>query len=297
MNFFIGTLLDGFAKGAIYSLIAVALVLVWRATRVVNFAQAAQAVLSTYIGLMIFERTDSYALALLLAVITGALLGALVDALVMRPLANHAKGSSANVVPIIATLGLLGLFQSIAQMIWGGEFRTYPTPVSVEGLSIGSSQVAFSLFDLFVILTVVVVMIAFSYLLQRTRVGLALRAAAFRPDIAALAGIRVARMRILGWALAGAAGAVAGVLIAPTTFLGPNSLDVLLILGFTAAVIGGLDSLIGAVTGGVVLGLGLSFFTAYVSGATTFLAVFIVLILALLIRPRGIFGTAEARRA
>jgi branched-chain amino acid transport system permease protein len=297
MTLFLGTLFDGIAKGAVYALLAVALVLVWRATRVVNFAQATQAVFTTYIALTIYQQTNSYWLAFATAILAGVVVGALVDWLVMRPVSAHAKGSNGSVTPVIATLGLLGLFEALSGFIWGGDFRTYPTALSAQGLTVAGSQVAFSRFDIFIVLTVVVVLIVFSFIIQKTRLGLALRAAAFRPDIAALSGVRVNRMRVLGWAMAGAAGAVAGVLITPTSFLGPNSLDLLLVFGFTAAVIGGLDSLMGAVVGGLVLGLGLSFITAYISGSVTFIAVFVVLIVVLLVRPRGLFGSAEVRRA
>jgi branched-chain amino acid transport system permease protein len=298
MTVFLGSLFDGISKGAVYALVAVALVLVFRSTRVVNFAQAGQAVFTSYVGLTVFNRTDSYILAFVAAVLAGIIIGALVDWLVMRPVAAHAKGSASGVTQVIATLGLLGMFEALSGLIWGGEPRPYPTPVSTQGLEIAGTQVAFSLFNVFTVVTVVIVMIIFSILIQRTRLGLALRAAAFRPDIAALSGIRVNRMRLLGWALAGAAGGVAGVLITtPPNNLSPNALDLVLVFGFTAAVIGGLDSLIGAVVGGLVLGLGLSFIEAYVDGSLTFVAVFLVLLVTLLVRPRGLFGSAEVRRA
>lgn len=297
MTLFLGTLFDGISKGFVYALVAVALVMVWRATRVVNFAQATQAVLSTYIGYTTYEHTQSYWISFAVAILAGAAVGALVDWLVMRPLAAHSKGQAAAINPVIATLGLLGLFQSLTGLVWGGDYRTYPTAVSNEGLTVFGTRVAFSLFDVFIVGAVVVVLVIFSIILQRTRLGLALRAAAFRPDIAALSGVRVNRMRLVGWSFAGAAGAIAGVLITPTAFLGPNSLDLLLVYGFTAAVIGGLDSLVGAVTGGLFLGLGLSFITAYLSGSITFIAVFVLLLAVLLIKPSGLFGTAQVRRA
>lgn len=297
MTIFLGTLFDGISKGFVYALVAVALVMVWRATRVVNFAQATQAVLSTYIGYTTYEHTQSYWISFVVAITAGAILGGLVDYVVLRPLAARSKGQAASINPVIATLGLLGLFQSVAGLIWGGDFRNYPTAVSNRGIEISGFRLAFSPFDVFVVVVVVVVLILFSYVLQKTRLGLALRAAAFRPDIAALSGVRVNRMRLVGWSFAGAAGAIAGVLITPTAFLGPNSLDLLLVYGFTAAVIGGLDSLIGAVTGGLVLGLGLAFITTYLSGSVTFIAVFLLLLAVLIIRPSGIFGTAQVRRA
>ena len=112
-----------------------------------------------------------------------------------------------------------------------------------------------------------------------------------------LSGIRVSRIRTLGWAFAGGAGGLAGVLVAPTTFIAPNSFDLLLVFGFTAAVIGGLDSLIGGVLGGLALGLGLSVVTGYLGGSYTFMTAFVLLITILLVRPQGILGARGARRA
>lgn len=132
---------------------------------------------------------------------------------------------------------------------------------------------------------------------QRTSLGLSMRAAAFAPEVTRLAGIRVSRIRTLGWAFAGGAGGLAGVLVAPTTFIAPNSFDLLLVFGFTAAVIGGLDSLIGGVLGGLALGIGLSVVTGYLGGSYTFMTAFVLLIIILLVRPQGILGARGARRA
>ena len=224
------------------------------------------------------------------------IIGALVDWLVMRPVAAHAKGSASGVTQVIATLGLLGMFEALSGLIWGGEPRPYPTPVSTQGLEIAGTQVAFSLFNVFTVVTVVIVMIIFSILIQRTRLGLALRAAAFRPDIAALSGIRVNRMRLLGWALAGAAGGVAGVLITtPPNNLSPNALDLVLVFGFTAAVIGGLDSLIGAVAFGIGTGLVLALVTGYGEAGDAPIVVLILLAITLVARPGGAFGRGKSR--
>ena len=124
-----------------------------------------------------------------------------------------------------------------------------------------------------------------------------MRAAAFAPEVTRLSGIRVSRIRTLGWAFAGGAGGLAGVLVAPTTFIAPNSFDLLLVFGFTAAVIGGLDSLIGGVLGGLALGIGLSVVTGYLGGSFTFMTAFVLLIIVLLVKPQGILGARGARRA
>jgi len=281
---FIDTLLLGISSGAIYSLMALALVLVWRSTRVVNFAQASQAVLSTYIGYEIAMRTHNYWVSLPLAILFGAGLGSLIDLLFMRYLAKRVKsGPIAEIAPVIATLGLLGLLQSAIGLIWGNSFLHYSTPLSGK--------------NLLIVLATALVLIVFGVVFKFTNLGLALRAASFQPEIAQLAGIRVGRIRNIGWAFAGAAGAVAGAVITPTSVLSPNSLDLLLVSGFIAAVMGGLDSLVGAVVGGLVLGIGFSFILQYIGSSVTFLAGFFILVVVLLIRPRGFFGHQVGRHA
>jgi len=277
---------------------ALAMILVWRSTRVVNFAQAGQAVLSTYIGLEIHRMTSSYPMALIIAIIFGAAFGALVDLLLIRPLMRRVgTGPITAVAPVIATLGLLSALQGFAGLIWGGEYRRFPAAFSQAGLAVGSTRIPFSPFDLFILFAAICVMVGFAYIFQRSGLGLAMRAAAFEPEVAKLAGVRVARVRTVGWAFAGGAGALAGALITPTTLLAPNSLDLLLVFGFTAAVLGGLDSLLGGVVGGFLLGLGLALVVTYLGGSFTFMTAFIVLIAVLLLRPRGLVGQRGVRDA
>jgi len=295
---FIDTLLIGLSSGAIYSLMSLALVLVWRSTRVVNFAQSGQAVLSTYIGYEIALRTHNYWISLPVAILTGALIGSLVDLLFMRLLARRVKtGPIAELAPVIATLGLLGLFQSLIGLFWGNAFLQYSSPLSGKGFTFGTHTVPFSPQNLFIVLASAAVLTIFGLVFKFTNLGLALRAASFQPEIAQLAGIRVGRVRNIGWSFAGAAGAVAGAVITPTSALSPNSLDLLFVSGFIAAVIGGLDSLVGAVVGGLILGIGFSFILQYIGSSVTFLAGFIILVVVLLVRPRGIFGKKVGRNA
>lgn len=298
MRNLIGTLLIGLTLGSIYSLMALALVLVWRSTRVVNFAQAGQAIVTTYIAYEIVTRTGVFWLAVLFAVAAGALLGAGVEYFLMRTLFRHVnEGPVAALAPVIATLGLLGVIRSIVGMIWGNDFRTFYSPVSTDNFVIAGETIPFSTLNLLIILSTVVVMIIFSIIFQRTDLGLSLRAAAFQPEIARLAGIRVGPVRTIGWVFAGVAGAIAGVLVTPTTILSPNSLDLLLVFGFVAAVIGGLESLPGAVVGGLVLGLGVSFVLNYVGTSLVFPSIFVVLIISLIVKPNGILGAKKVRSA
>jgi branched-chain amino acid transport system permease protein len=292
------TLLIGASSGAIYSLMALALVLVWRSTRVVNFAQAGQAALSTYIGYEIMGRTHNYWLSVPVAICFGALLAAGVDVLFMRVLARRAQqGPIAEIAPVITTLGLLGLIHSLIGLIWGNAFVQYTSPLSGKGFTIGAQVIPFSPQNLLIVLAAIGVMATFAAIFTFTDLGLSLRAASFQPEIARLAGIRVDRVRTIGWAFAGATGAVAGVVITPTAYLSPNSLDLLLVSGFVAAVIGGLESLIGAVVGGLVLGIGFAFILQYIGSSVTFLAGFIILMVVQLVRPHGFFGHKTSRHA
>jgi branched-chain amino acid transport system permease protein len=295
---FITAVLTSLSSGAIYALMSIALVLVWRSTRVVNFAQAGQAVLTTYIGYEVIQRTGSYWIALAAAIISGALIGAFIDRFFMRPIFKRiTSGPIVLIAPVVATLGLLGIIQAIIGIVWGLNIQSIQTPVSNDGFNVNGTVIAFSLFNAFVLGTVTVAMILLTFLFQKTNIGLALRASAYSPEIAKLSGIRVDAVRTLGWAIAGAAGGLAGMLYIPGASLDPNAMDILLVFGFIAAVIGGLESMAGAVAGAMVLGFAINFATTYISTTLVFLTAFAVLILVLLIRPSGLFASKKSRSA
>ena len=298
MNQFITAVLTSLSSGAIYALMSLSLVLVWRSTRVVNFAQAGQAVLTTYIGYAVIQKTGSYWIALVVAVVSGALIGAIIDRFFMRPIFKRVtSGPIVMIAPVVATLGLLGIIQAIIGFIWGLTNQSIETPVSNAGLNINGTVVAFSLFNLLVLVIVTLVMVLLTLLFQKTNIGLALRASAYSPEIAKLSGIKVDAVRTLGWAISGAASGLAGMLYIPNTYLYPNAMDVLLVFGFIAAVIGGLDSMAGAVAGAMVLGFAINFSTTYISTTMVFPTAFVVLILVLLVKPSGLFAAKKGRSA
>jgi branched-chain amino acid transport system permease protein len=298
MQQIINTFLIGISIGSIYSLMALALVLVWRSTRVVNFGQAGQAIVSTYVAWEVVNRSGSYFLAFIFAVAIGGLLGGLIESGLMRTLFKHeSEGPIAAVAPVIVTLGLLGVIRAVVGLIWTNEGKRFESPVDTAGFVIGDTTLPFSRLNLLIVVMAAIVMIIFSIVFQKTNLGLSLRAAAYNPEIARLSGIRVSQTRTIGWVFAGAAGGVAGILVTSNDTLTPNSLDTLLVFAFTAAVIGGLESLVGAVVGGLVLGIGLSFILIYLGTSLVFPTAFIVLVLVLLIRPAGIFGVKGARSA
>ncbi len=297
MNQFITAVLTSLSSGAIYALMSISLVLVWRSTRVINFAQAGQAVLTTYIGYELTVRSGSYWIGLFSAVLAGAIVGGVIDRFFMRPIFKRVKsGPIVMIAPVVATLGLLGLIQAVIGFIWGFTYQSIEAPVSTNGYNLFGTVIAFSPFNLMVLAVATIAMILLTLLFQKTNIGLALRASAFSPEIARLSGIKVDMVRTFGWAIAGSAGGMAGMLYVPGSFLHPNAMDVLLVFGFVAAVIGGLDSLFGAVAGAMILGFAINFATSYISYKLVFTTAFGLLILVLLIKPNGLFSSSKSRK-
>ena len=295
---FVNTLLIGLTSGAIYALMALSIVLVWRSTRVINFAQAGQALTSSYFGFEALKYIDSFWLALLIAMAGGALLAAFIEVAFMRVLLKH---TTSGPIASVATLGLLEILHSLTTIKWGGADVLIKQPLSNVGYSIGKDTLAFSPMKLAIVILVTVLLLIFTIIFQKTNIGLSLRASAFSPELARLAGVRVDRIRTLGWAFSGATGSVAGLLLVVNGngSLSPSSLEfsLLLISGFIAAVIGGLESLLGSVIGGLTLGLVTAFVLMYVSDSLFFIAPFVVLLIVLIIRPQGILGKKGGRRA
>ena len=197
---------------------------------------------------------------------------------------------------VIVTIGLLVFLEGLAGIIYGGQFRSFPAAFSITGLTPDPAHRAVGLIDLFVTGSVLVAALLLAALFKYTPVGLRMRAAAFQPAVARLLGVRVGRVLTLGWALAGLIGALAGVLVSPSTFLYPNSMDSIFVLGFTAAVIGGLDSPIGAVVGGLVLGIVLNYVGGYLGSDLVTIFALLLLVAVLMVRPAGLFSANTTRR-
>jgi branched-chain amino acid transport system permease protein len=287
---FIFLTFDGVSRGAIYAAFALALVLIWRAARVVNFAQGAMAVVTAYAAYMISDATGSYLLGFAVALVGGALLGAVVDRGLMR-FVGHANPLN----DVIVALGLVLFLTAVIGMIFGGEFRAANHPFDTTAIEVGGIPLM-TQYDLFIWGSVATVVVLLALLFTRTAVGLRMRAAAFAPEVSRLLGVNVGRMLTLGWSLAAVVGALAGVLIVPTEFgLHPHAMDLVFASAFTAAIVGGLDSPIGAVVGGVIVGLILSYVSGYLGAAVTPIAVLVVLLAVLLFRPGGIFSSVRAR--
>jgi branched-chain amino acid transport system permease protein len=291
MSRFIFLTFNGLSFGAIYAAVALALVLIWRTTRVLNFAQGAMAMATAYVAISVTQASGSYWLGFAAALAAGLALGALIQITAFR---------TAETMPplntIVIGVGLLILIEAVVGMIYGIGYRGFPASFSRQTFSVGSTSL-FSRQDIFTVVSVLVLMLALAALLTWTPSGLRMRAAAFAPEVARLLGVRVGRMLTLGWALAGLVGALAGMLVIPSGLgLYPQAMDGVFVLGFTGAVVGGLESPVGAVVGGVSTGLVLSYASGYLGSDLTQLAALALLLVVLLARPSGLFSGAQARR-
>jgi branched-chain amino acid transport system permease protein len=283
--------LGGISVGMIYAAIALSLVLIWRATRILNYAQGGMAMFTTYIALLVINHTGSYWAGFAVALASGLVLGGVIERLVIRPAENKPPLNA-----IIITIGLLVFLEGLAGILYGGQFRSFPAAFSITGLHVGSAALGVSANDVFVAVAVLAAALLLAAGFRYTSAGLQLRASAFSPPVARLLGVRVGRMLTLGWALAGLIGALAGVLVSPSTFLYPNSMDSIFVLGFTAAVIGGLDSPAGAVAGGLILGVALSYVGGYLGSDLVPLFGLAALAVVLMVRPSGLFSPAATRQ-
>ena len=291
MSLFLDYTLNGIANGMIYAVLALALVLIWRATRIINFAQGAAGMLTTFIAFSLLSRGIGYWWAFVLVLIIGFAIGAASERILIRPLQRRSE-----LHPVIVTIGLFVVFEGLVGAIYGNASRGFPAAFSQRGLRIGHTAIAFSHFDVFILVAVLALMTATLVLFRFTTLGLRMRASAFSREISRLLGVRVGLLLTLGWGLAGLAGALAGLLAAPTSSFSPYYMDLFFVYGFTAAVIGGLESPVGALVGGLVTGLCTSYVGGYLGSALEPLGALALLMVALMLRPEGIFARPVARR-
>lgn len=289
MQQFVTLTLNGIILGSVFAAFALTLVLIFRATRIINFGQGAQAMFSAYLALEVIQRTGSYALGFVVALVTGFIIGGLVERFVVRKVET---GPEINAV--IVTLGIFIGFIALASILFGNTFEGFPQAFALQGFDV----VAVSPNDVFKLIAVLIALGVLLALFRFTNLGLQMRAAAFGPEVARLLGVRVNSMLTLGWALAGLFGALAGVLIATGGPVSPNYMDAVVVFGFVAAVLGGLDSFVGAVVGGLALGLTNAYVSGYIErgSALTTLFALAILITVLLLRPNGLFSSSVARK-
>jgi branched-chain amino acid transport system permease protein len=284
---------SGLASGGIYGSLALALVLIHRATGVINFAQGDMATFSTYIAWSLtvnhgWPYWPAFAATLLFSFLGGAAL----HQTIIRPVE---RGSVLRVV--IVTIGLLLALNGLMTWIWSGEVRAVESPFPTDTVDIGGVTV--SLQDVGTIVVSLGAVGLLWLLFQFTKLGLAMRAAATNPAEARLVGVRVTWMLAIGWGLAAVLGAVAGLLAVPSLFLDPQMMQAVLIYALAAAVLGGIDSPVGAVVGGLMIGVGLNLLGTYVDFVGSDLrlpAALLVILVVLLVRPQGLFGKPEVKR-
>jgi branched-chain amino acid transport system permease protein len=282
---------SGLSTGGIYASLALALVLVYRSSGVVNFAQGEMATFTTYIAWSLMHHM-SYWPAFVLTCVIAFAGGVAVERVVIRPVER------ASVLTIvIVTLGLALIFNGASAWIWGAQVRSFDSPFSTRPIHVAG--VAFSIQDLGIVATCLIAVAVLWLFLRFTKVGLALRASALNPEGSRLVGIRVGWMLALGWGIAAVLGAVSGMMAAPLVFLDPNMMLAILLYAFAAAVLGGLDSPIGAVVGGLLFGVLLNLASTYWDFVDSTLKLpfgLAVILVVLLVRPSGLFGSRAVRR-
>lgn len=279
----------GLANGGIYGSVALALVMIYQSTHHINFAQGEMATFSTYIAWALMQAGWPYWGAFFATVAISFAGGLLVQRLILRPVEKAPVLTN-----VIVFIGLLVIFNSLAGWIFEHTIKSFPSPFAQDSALATAYFSAHELGSTAVMLGVLGALYAF---FRFTRLGLGMRAAAQNPDSARLVGIRVSWMLAVGWGLAAAIGAVAGMMVAPVVYLDPNMMSGILLYGFAAALLGGIDNPLGAVVGGFIVGVLENLLGAYVIGTELKLTVALVLIVGTLtLRPNGLFGKAVVAR-
>jgi branched-chain amino acid transport system permease protein len=282
----------GVASGAIYGSLALAIVIIYRATRVINFAQGEMATFATFISVSLMNRGLSFWAAFPLVLAIAFAGGVAIERVLIRPVKD------ASVIAIvIVTLGLALLLNGLMNIIWTGASRQYDGPFSSGTYDVGGVHISIQYIG--IVCVSLAIVLALAILFRYTKMGLALRAAASNPGSSRLVGVRVGWMHAFGWGLSAVLGAVAGMMIAPLVSLDPNMMQTILLYAFAAAVLGGLDSPVGAVVGGLLLGVTITLLGRYVDfigSALKLPAALLLILLLLLVRPGGLFGRVAVRR-
>lgn len=283
MNEVIQQIATGVVNGCLYAILALALVMIYRATNHVNFAQGEMALLSTYVAASLIAAGAPYWVAALGAMACGFVIGVLVERVALRPL--HGAPVLAVVTVFVA---LLIVIPGVIGLVFGHHSEAFPSPF--DGLG-GLGGRVLSSHALGTIAVTVCVLVGMTIFFRATRLGLAMRAVAMQPLSSELSGINVRRILMVGWGLAGAIGAGAGLLAAPIVFLEPHMMSGIMIYAFAAAVLGGVDSPFGAIVGGLLIGIGENLLGAFVTGTELNLSIALVIMFSILvIRPQGLFG-------
>ena len=282
-------IVNGLAIGSLYALTAFGIVLIYKTTEVITFAQGETAMFSTFIAFTLLTGLKlSFPLAFVLTLIFAGLFGALIERVVLRRI------STVTILnPVIVTVGLSLILLGVAGWIWGYEIRTFPAPV--EGAPFRFGTVVLSQLNALILVVTLVLMVVLFAFFRYSLTGIAMRAVAQNRMAAQLMGISIDRINALGWGLGTALGAVTGMLIAPLNYLDPGMMGDVALKAFAAAVLGGLTSLPGAVVGGLLLGIIDSLVGFLVPELRTTIA-FMLIVLVLVVRPSGLLGKHEIKK-
>jgi len=279
---------SGLAVGAVYASLALALVMIYRSTDLINFAQGEMAMFSTYIAWTLVNAGVPFWAAFVITLATSFAGGLVIERVIIRPVETAPV-----LAAVVVTIGLNLIFNSVAGWIFTYTLQEFPSPFPDRPL-LGALITTRDLGVIGVTLLMLVLLFAF---FRFTSAGLAMRAAAQNPQSARLCGIPVGRMLMFGWGLAAAIGAVAGIMVAPVLFLDPNMMGGVLIYAFTGALLGGITSPVGAVVGGLIVGVTENLVGTYLIPSQLKLTVALgLIIVVLLLRPNGLFGTAVIQR-
>ena len=292
MEVFIQQVVSGLATGGIYASLALALVMIYQATDVVNFAQGEMAMFSTYLAWSMLHAGVPYWLTFCATLVIAFVGGLLIERVVIRPVEN-----APILAIVIVSIGLLVILNSVAGWIYSYIQKPFPSPFPSKPIQIGN--IVFGAHDLGAIGITLVILSPLFLFFRYTTLGLAMRAAAQNPVSSRLCGIRVSWMLALGWGLAATFGAVAGMMVAPIVFLDPNMMGGIQIYAFAAATVGGFTSPPGAVVGGLLVGVTENLVGTYVPFIGTELKLTVALamiIIVLLVRPSGLFGRTVVGR-
>jgi len=289
---FLQTLASGIAVGSIYAFLALALVLIYRSTGIVNFAQGEMAMFSTFIAWTLVQIGIHVALAVLAAMALSFVFGGILEYTVIRQVVRRSDEHG----PVILTIGLFMIFNNLAGAIW--LYDPHVIHVMPEGvLTLGPVRISYQSVGTIVVLLLTLLLLFL--LFRHTRLGLSLRAAVSNRESANLCGVKTGRMLMFGWCLAAALGALAGALVAPALFLSPHMMAPVLAYALASAALGGFDSLPGAVIGAMIIGISEALAGAYIGFIGTDLKVMIpvgVLFVVLLFKPEGLMGRKSVSR-
>jgi branched-chain amino acid transport system permease protein len=288
MDLLLHQVLSGLATGGIYASVALALVMIYQATHLVNFAQGEMAMFATYLAWSLMQSGVPYWGAFFVTVAVAFVGGIVIERVVVQPVENGPILSL-----VIVFIGLLVIFNSVAGWIFTYTIKPFPSPFPAQPLfehqfltshELGSTGV-----------TLVVLLLVFVFF-RFTPLGLAMRAAAQNPVSSRLVGVRVGWMLALGWGLASAIGAIAGIMVAPIVFLEPNMMGGILLYAFAGALLGGIDSPGGAVLGGFIVGVLENVVGVYLGTELKLTVALVIIVGVLVVRPSGLFGKVHVAR-